>query len=127
MPCYTDPPSSTEIYRQNTAKLLVYVLKSLGRTPDRGIVATASDCFAHKDYTPELCAELKALSKAELERLAYNAKSKQSRLLADWWEDHQAADARHEAAEKAESDRKAALESAKSKLTKAERKALGLE
>ncbi len=46
--------------------------------------------------------------------------------MADWWDEHQAADRKRIAKENAEAKRKALKEKAIKKLTKEERKALGL-
>lgn len=88
---------------------------------------------AQKDYRlttkwlhEELCAMLKSMEPEKRDRIVYNARDKRARRLADWWEYHQAQDARHEA-ERLEAIRIHELRaSAAAKLTHEERAALGL-
>lgn len=118
-------PTNKEAELQRTAKLLVYVLEKRGAPVDSLIKQTAANQYANEDYVPELCNELRILRcdhPDQYENIVYNAHDKVSRDLADWWDDHQAADARRNA----EKQRDVAKEVALAKLTAADRKLLGL-
>lgn len=125
MPCYVDPPTNTELYRHATAKRLHYANSSLGRNiPDE--LDRDAEFLGGKDYTQELCALLQNLTTDEMDRVVYNAKSKDARALADWWEKHQADDARHEQ-ERRDADAKFELAiDAWKKLSPDERRALNV-
>lgn len=79
--------------------------------------------------TAELCSFLKELSKDKpevFEDLVYNARDKDSRKLADWWEEHLSNDAIREANEQANKEKERLRLSAINKLTPEEIKALGI-
>lgn len=128
MPCNSDhmKQTGTEAYNQRTAKLYLYVSDWVGSTT-ADIRKHADDYYCQRDYTKELCAALRALKKidrSKFERVVYNARSKTSRDLADWWEEHKLADRKRLSDEAAERSRKRLIKSALDKLTPAERKAL---
>ena len=58
--------------------------------------------------------------------IVYNAHDRGARDLADWWEDHQAADAEREASEAKEKRNEELRAGALSKLSLEEQKALGV-
>lgn len=128
MPCTSDYPAPTpkEIELQRTAKLLIYVLEKTGRKADALMKKTAEDCYANEDYVPKLCAMLKKMPEKVRDKLVYDARNKTSRELADWWEEHQAADLRQRREEQEQKEREKLAAQARMKLTPAERKALGL-
>ena len=128
MPCSSDylEPSHREKELQRAAKLLVYLRKKLGQKPEAWAVKEADNCYASDERSvTELCAALKAMEPKQRDAIVYNARDKNARDLADWWEEHQAADAAREKEETAERDRKKTKEQALTKLSKRERKALG--
>lgn len=138
MPCISDypTPSTHQTFLRKTAQLYVYALGFLGRKVPSKVRKAADTEFCNDDFVPHLCGLLRALeiksgsqtkSASDLDALVYNARSKDSRELATWWEEHQAADEERvkreaEAAKTTETRRKA-LE----KLTVKEAKALDLE
>lgn len=126
MPCDSSylEPTHRERQLQQTAQLLVYVHGKLTLRSSADLLAAAANQYCREDYVPELCAILNSLSPEELESIVYNARSKESRTLADWWERHQEADRKREAAERRDAERAALRASALAKLTPAERKAL---
>lgn len=128
MPCNSDHmhPTSDEAYRQRTAKLLLWTRAMLGIKRPAKLANDSDDIYCAVDYTGQLCALLKSLSLDQVDNIVYNGKSRNSRDLANWWEEHQANDARRVDAEKAAAKKQALVDSAMSKLTPAERKALGL-
>jgi len=129
MGCNSDylEPTYREKELQRAAKLLVYVREKLGQKPEAWVVKEADRIYAKDERSvTELCAALKAMDSKQLDALVYNARDKSARGLADWWEEHQAADAEREKQEVAEKDRKKTAKQALTKLSKKEREALGL-
>ena len=129
MPCNFDylEPSSREKELQRAAGLLVYLRKQTGKKPETWSVKESDNCYASDERSvTELCAALKAMDPKRRDTIVYNAHDKNARDLADWWEEHQAADAKREKKEAAERERKRTSKQALAKLSKKERKALGL-
>lgn len=114
MPCrsdYSEPRScETESLR------VIKFLKEVGEPyPEKYDRAYGNVDTIHED-TARLCAWCKT-----------HDVSKKSLELQIWWRDHQAADARREAYEAEEAERSRLRNKALSKLTDAEKKALGIE
>lgn len=133
MPCVSDylAPTSRERELQRAAQLLAHVLERLGRPVDEALVKTAADLYARGpggmtavDYVPELCAVLTSLDEAVRDQIVYDARNKMSRNLADWWEEHLAADRAREMREAATTRERELRASALAKLTAEERAAL---
>ncbi len=111
---------------QQTAKFLVFVAKKLNNEPNKLWVKTANDYYAAVNLVPELCSLLNEMNNEQINAIVYNAKDKTSRALADWYEEHKAADEKRIAAENEKLKKEKLIKSAKAKLTPAERKAVGL-
>ena len=130
MPCRSDymEPTNKENRLQETAKLLCYVYTQLGleSTIPVGWLEAADNCYCEHDLVPDLCAVLKGLAEKTLDRIVYSPKNKMARKLADWWEEHLEADRKREAEEARAIEVKVLISSAKSKLSAAEKMALGL-
>lgn len=132
MPCNSDylNPTEVEQERRLAAALLIHVLECLDETVSPKLRKAADDIYADgQDNIPALCARLKRLSEespSAFERIVYNAKSRESRDLANWWEEHLEADRKRLEAERDAANRRAVKQSAMGKLTKAERDALGI-
>ncbi len=126
MPCNSDHmnPTPREAYNQRTAQLLVWVLTQRKLKTSRAMRDTAADPYALEDYTQWLCDQLKGVHHVPTETLLA-IRCKEARRLADWWEEHQAADKEREEKEAKETQAKKLVASALAKLTKAERLALG--
>jgi hypothetical protein len=124
MPCssgYLDP-TNTQRELQRAAKLLLYVYDAFGATAPQWIVAASVDLYCDDDrVVPALCDQLKRMTSADMDRIVYNARDRQARDLADWWEEHQAADLEREAIEKAAAQEKATIIDALAKLEPNER------
>lgn len=128
MPCNSDymNPTEKEKQLQETAQLLLFVLKRLRQAPDKKLTAAANDMYCRTDYVRQLCKVLTNLSEKDKKAIIYDAYNKTSRQLADWWERHQAADRKRKQVE-AEAKREAKIRrEALRKLTPAEIKALKL-
>jgi hypothetical protein len=114
---------------QHTAELCVYVAERAHRELPPAIAGQADECYCKDVGQVEwLCETLRYLEAHDdapitFEKLVYNGRHEMSRRLADWWEEHKAAD---EARERAEADtvRRAELRaSVLAKLTEEEREA----
>jgi hypothetical protein len=123
-------PTNYELEIAETVKNLIYARKELGMEINKELKAAASTIYFTKEegdkWVAELCGILSGLSKAKENKLVYNAKSADSRKLADWWEEHQAADKKRIADEKKKTKEDQERKTALSKLTPKERKLLGL-
>src|SRR5438552_10411770 len=101
MPCDSSylEPTHSEREHQRAAQLLVYVLGRLSRAAPEWVMHESQNVYAcDARLFPLLCDTLRRLDAATRERLIYNAKDRTARDLADWWEDHQQADAAEAAA-----------------------------
>jgi len=136
MPCNGDylNPTTKERELQRTATLLIFVKRKLGKPVAPWLTKEAKDNYAKREsVVPQLCREIERMTTEQRERILYDAHDKDSRDLANWWETHQAADTTRK---KKESDvkraerrrKKAERERSKvlSRLSKKERKALGV-
>lgn len=121
--------TSEEEFTQQTAQNLVYVLKSLKKPVPKDVLETSQDYYASDEndkLTPQLCSLIKKMTKKQKDTILYNGKNKAARQLAEWWEEHQEADKERVREEKAEKTSNKLRKQALAKLTKAEKKALGL-
>jgi hypothetical protein len=130
MPCRSDgmEPNAQEQTNQRAARLLVYTLKRLDRPTENWMVQEANNIYARDERTiPRLCDVLKEMPSDQRDALVYGSpRDKMARQLADWWEEHQEADAIRETREADEARKKALRKSASQKLTADERQALGI-
>jgi len=129
MGCRNDHMQQTaqEQATQHAAALLVYVHTKLKTKCPEWVIRLANDYYAPGPRVfPALCKAVTGMSDKERAAIVYNSYDAMSRKLADWWEDHQAKDARRKIAEKDEAATKALRKAALAKLTPAEIKALGL-
>lgn len=135
MPCrcdyFEETPSVFDKQVKNTIKNLLWVKDQMGVHPGEELVNayTKNTGFTLDEgdkWVAELCATIELFSDDMMERIVYNAKSKKSRRLADWWEEHQAADRKRRKKEKKEHQENIERQMALSKLTKREKKLLGL-
>lgn len=129
MPCRSDYLEATgrEVGLKRAAQLAVFVGAGLGIEVPEDIAENAEQYYG-SDYgqVQWLCGKLKNMSDADRERIVYDAHNAKSRDLADWWEEHQEADAKREAAEQRAAHEAALRASAASKLSDEERRAIGL-
>ena len=132
MPCNSDYPvqSAHQALLQRTARLYGHALSHLGRRVPSQVTEAAAEEYCEADFVPDLCKllrDLKLRSVKDFDDLVYNARSKISRDLADWWEEHESADVERERREQEEKAWAELSRLALSKLTSAEAVALGLE
>lgn len=123
-------PRLRERESKRVAELIVYVDSFFKGITPAWIVKAANDTYGNEgrfdELTEMLCTKCKNLRPGPASSIIYNPRSKQSRELADWWEDHQEEDRKKAADALADARRAKIRASAMSKLSKAERHALGL-
>jgi adenylate kinase len=103
MPCNSDYMNQTDKERQlqETAKLLVYVIESVGAEPSKRVLDAAADYYCKYDTVPVLCNWIRhELDPEQIDKIMYDGRNPMARRLADWWEKHDEADQKREAAEK---------------------------
>lgn len=133
MGCRSDymEANAQEVNSKETAQHLVYVLTKLKKKVPEDITKAANDYYGNpgmlNEMVVQLCELLTNLDDKTRDVIVYDGKDKQSRQLADWWDEHQAADKQRIAQEKLEKERKALIKQAKSKLTAKEIAALKTE
>ena len=131
MPCNSDylEPSEVEADSKRVCGLLLYALTSLNRPIDTWIVKGATDLYGSPDKLDEavilLCSTCTSMTKGQATRIIYDAYSKKARALAEWWEEHQAADREREENDADRARRHSLRKSALAKLTEEERDAIG--
>ena len=119
------PENPTAEGVDQTAKLYAYVLRRTGRPVPKEIDEDAESAYGGGDYVAELCALLRSLPIGDVNAIVYGRpKEKLCRELADWWKEHQQADAERELKEEKWRETQRLVESAMSKLTPEEREAL---
>lgn len=96
MPCSSDHMEPTVQERQHrlASELLVFVLSQLGRPVSKKLKADAENLYGGggEENMVELCATIRQMDAQQLERIVYNGRSRISRKLADWWDEHQVED-----------------------------------
>lgn len=123
MPCNSDymEPTQAEINSKITAQNLIYVYRCLGnKVPGKYIEAAKhfyGDVSNLNNMVVELCAIIRGLTSTQLNEIVYDGRKKESRQLADWWEEHDAADRKREIEEYNKEREKELYEQAKAKLT----------
>ena len=85
-------PNWREQELQKTAVLLEFVYTQLNHKVPLEIVKASNDIYCNKDYTAALCSLIRSMDEDMKEKIIYNAHNRLSRVLASWWEEHEAAD-----------------------------------
>lgn len=130
MPCSDNYPAvtSSQAHRQRTAKLLIWVYKRLGVPIPKKVRDASLDSYCEdKTVIPSLCKALKEMTDSDRDALVYDARSKMSRALANWWERHQEQDKIDRAEARAKAKLSKVRKEGLAKLTHLQRKALGLD
>lgn len=130
MPCNCDymEPTTHEIRSKEVAQHLAYVYKKLNQKVPKEVMEASSHIYGNvgklNEMVVSLCDMLTHMEDIVRDSIVYNPKEKESRRLADWWEEHQEADRKRIAKEKKASEMKRLAEKAKGKLSKKELEAL---
>ena len=134
MPC--QGPSDAECRgadaRVAVAKHIVFFMTELGLKDEipQEVLATIEHQgwgreSADIDYlTRTLCNEIQSTSIHDAHQIIYNSRSRKSRDLANWWEDHQEQDRAREEKERAEEEHEAERQRILNKLSPYERAVL---
>lgn len=140
-PCNCDylEASSFEKECQRMAKLIIYVESFYKGVTPKWIKECAKNEYGAPNgqqdgderLGPYLCKLLTNLKNGKnrqgfYNQIVYNAKNKQSRDLADWWEEHQEKDKERTRFERSEKLKRETIKKALGKLTKEEKEILGL-
>lgn len=124
-------PTEQEIESKKVAEHLVYVASKLGKTCKDYVIKASNTMYGDEskidEMTVTLCNLLKSLSEEQTNKIVYYARSKQSRDLADWWENHQEFDKKRIEQEKEEKRLKEVKVAALAKLSPMEKRALGIQ
>lgn len=129
MPCRCEEyePSERQKEIRRAAKLAMWVCEMIGKECDSEVINAANHRYPEEyDTVAYLCELIKNLTKKQFKEIVYNAKSKESRRLADWWENHKEKDKQREKAEKKEKQDRIAISKALKKLTPKEKELLGI-
>jgi hypothetical protein len=104
MPCNSDymEPTGLEQHLQDTAVLYAYALDALDEEVSDTVHQAATDHYCSVDFVPDLCRLIGNMTEDERDRIVYNPRCKISRRLADWWEEHEAADQQRHSQEQKE-------------------------
>lgn len=126
MPCESAYLAPWEKELQRAAKLYAYALKALNQPVSPVVNKVADDIYGWggANFVPALCALVKGMSDEEREAIVYNPHNRDSRDLANWWEEHQEADRAREKQEAFLKKQQELRDSALSKLSSEERQAL---
>jgi len=128
MPCnsdYLDPTEMEENSRQ-TCKHIIYLGKKLDETVPSWVRTAAKHVYGNKARLEEAVQILCAMCKKADDSIIYNGKDKKARALADWLDEHKAADRRRNKALREIGKINKLRKAARKKLTKAEIEALGI-
>lgn len=129
MPCRSDHMEQRpeEKDRQQAANFLVYIHRCQQTPVPHWITVASKETYPTSDEAViELCTVLTDMATRVRENIVYNSHDKTARALADWWEDHLAADQRRDKQEQALRRKKTLRKLALAKLTKDEKEALGI-
>ncbi len=130
MGCNSDymNPNATEANSQMVAGHLVYLLPRLGKPVPHHVQKAADSQYGDTtrldDHTALLCNVCGALTKKQSDGFIYNGRSKEARALAEWWDEHQAADKERLAAERAEKRNNATFKRVWGVLSPSEKRAI---
>lgn len=105
MPCNSDHMNArpNETLSRETAVLIVYLNGRLGYVTEGWIEEAAKEYYGNEGRVDEivatLCATMTSLDETQVNEIVYDGSNPLSRKLADWWDEHQEADAAREEAE----------------------------
>jgi len=80
------------------AKFIIRIEANLGNHPHTSILAAAAtgDPDKIEILSVVLCDAIRELDEDQLNSIVYNGRDRESRALADWWDEHRANDLAHE-------------------------------
>ncbi len=128
MPCRVDvyEPSEQQKQENRAGYLLAWLMKQRGYTIPTWLTSLVEGkCIVSNKAVPALCEIIKQLTETERNKYLYNARVKESRALADWWEEHEEADFMAQERDRLKKEQDKLKKRALAKLTLKERNALG--
>ena len=126
MPCNSEymEPSYDEMESQLVCELICFVYKEIGKKIPAWVKEASASIYGESNRLTQaenmLYLTLTSFKKMERERIVYNAKSKTSRRLADWFEKHDEIVKDEEKNERRTHDQKKRAKSVLAKLRKEE-------
>jgi hypothetical protein len=129
MGCNSDymEPTTKEKQLQLTAQLYVWTVAQMDSEPTQASREQAGNMYCNHDYTAALCGLLTSMSDFARDNFIYGqARDPMARKLADWWEEHSAADKTRLAKEAVEQRRRIVRQQALAKLNAEEREVFGI-
>lgn len=99
MPCHDPSPDERDLRAVNAAKCLNILYEKLGLPYKIGVPTGYDEIGFGKsldELTNMLCSTIRGLTPEQLEAIVYNGRDKNSRKLADWWDEHQEIDKKRE-------------------------------
>jgi hypothetical protein len=108
-------PTAKEKYCKKTAQLLQYVMRALNYFPVSisDVEKSINNPYSKNDYTATLCGIIRQLTPNEMNTIVYDGRNSEARALADWWDEHQKVDEKHQ------KDAEKEIERLKQKITEA--------
>ncbi len=90
MPCYQTEESNNEKESRRISKLIIIFDKKLGIETAKNIIEWSTAFYENhcNVVAPLLCAKINSLLPHELEKVVFNGRDKESRMLADWFDEH---------------------------------------
>lgn len=90
MPCYTPDESNHDKESRRVSNLILIFDKKMNIKSDPRIEKWANAYYENhcNVVTPMLCEKILSLNEDELSQIVYNGRDKDSRKLADWWDEH---------------------------------------
>lgn len=111
MPCVSDylNPSQREVASRKFCQHVCYLLGALGKRVPEWASKGADEYYGAPERVNEatvlLCETIRGLTAKQMNAIVYDGRSPQARALADFWDQHEAADKRREAEEAARAKR----------------------
>lgn len=93
-------PSDVEVNSKTVCQLLVFLSDKINRDIPEWVHKAANDMYGTPKRLDEATQMLCAMCQDADEAVIYDARDPMCRKLADWWEEHQAADRQREKAER---------------------------
>jgi hypothetical protein len=120
-------PTAAEKESRKVAKLIVWLANEEDRGEVEGYIHEAADnSYGNPSKLHELTRILCTMCRGTAEDVIYNGRSKKARKLADWWDNHLEGEQRRRKEDEEVAEQEHIAQKALKKLSKKERKALGL-
>jgi hypothetical protein len=119
-------PHGAEVESKAVAEHLMYLNEKAHIKVSDEVEAAADNYYGNKEMLHEFTMQLCSACHKVSDDIIYNGRDPKARKLADWWDNHQAGEARREKEDKEIAKKKKLRKQALKKLTKEERDALNI-